>query len=64
VNDAYSRKIVGWHVHNSLQTEPVTLPLKMALLQRQSAQRLVHHSDRSIQYCSAHYQRIHELHGP
>lgn len=23
VTDAYSRKIVGWHVHDSLQTEPV-----------------------------------------
>jgi putative transposase len=63
VTDAYSRKIVGWHVHDSLQTEPVGQALKMALRGRQSDQRLVHHSDRGIQYCSSHYQAIHERHG-
>lgn len=63
VSDAYSRKIVGWHVHDSLQTEPVAQALKMALRTRQSDQRLVHHSDRGIQYCSSYYQRIHQHHG-
>lgn len=63
VTDAYSRKIVGWHVHDSLQTEPVAQALKMALRARQSGQRLVHHSDRGIQYCSSHYQAIHQRHG-
>jgi len=63
VTDAYSRRIVGWHVHDSLQTEPVAQALKMALRERQSRQRLVHHSDRGIQYCSSYYQRIHERHG-
>ena len=63
VTDAYSRKIVGWHVHDSLQTEPVAQALKMALSTRQSQQRLVHHSDRGIQYCSSYYQDIHQRHG-
>ena len=63
VTDAYSRKIVGWHVHDSLQTEPVAQALKMALGTRQSDQRLVHHSDRDIQYCSSYYQGIHQRHG-
>ena len=63
VTDAYSRKIVGWHVHDSLQTEPVAQALKMALRARQSDQRLVHHSDRGIQYCSNYYQAIHQRHG-
>ena len=63
VTDAYSRKIVGCHVHDSLQTEPVALALKMALRKRQSDQRLVHHSDRCIQYCSSYYQAIHQRHG-
>lgn len=63
VTDAYSRKIVGWHVHDSLQTEPVALALKMALRARQSDQCLVHHSDRGIQYCSSYYQAIHQRHG-
>ncbi len=63
VTDAYSRKIVGWHVHDSLQTEQVAQALKMALRTRQSDQRLVHHSDRGIQYCSSYYQAIHSRHG-
>jgi len=63
VTDAYSRKIVGWHVHDSLQTEPVAQALKMALRARQSDQRLVHHSDRGIQYCSSYYQAIHQRYG-
>ena len=63
VTDAYSRQIVGWHVHDSLQTEQVAQALKMALRTRQSDQRLVHHSDRGIQYCSSYYQAIHSRHG-
>ena len=63
VTDAYSRKIVGWHVHDSLQTEPVAQALKMALRARQSDQPLVHHSDRGIQYCSSYYQALHQRHG-
>lgn len=63
VTDAYSRKIVGHHVHDSLHTEQVSLALKGALKRRQSHQRLIHHSDRGIQYCSDAYQKIHRLHG-
>ena len=63
VTDAYSRKIVGWHVHEGLETEHVSQALKMALRHRQTSQPLVHHSDRGIQYCSAEYQRIHARHG-
>lgn len=63
VTDAYSRKIVGWHVHDGLETEQVSQALKMALRQRRTGQPLVHHSDRGIQYCSAEYQRIHARHG-
>ena len=63
VTDAYSRKIVGHYVHDSLHTEQVSQALKAALKRRQSRQRLVHHSDRGIQYCSDAYQRIHRLHG-
>jgi transposase InsO family protein len=63
VTDAYSRKIVGWHVHDGLATQQVSQALKTALRQRQTAHRLVHHSDRGIQYCSAEYQQIHARHG-
>jgi len=62
VTDAWSRKIVGFHVHDSLRTEQVSQALKMALKSRQTHQRLVHHSDRGIQYCSDEYQQIHQRH--
>lgn len=63
VTDAYSRKIVGYHVHASLQTEEVAEALKMALRGRQGRSPLVHHSDRGIQCCAAAYQALHERHG-
>lgn len=63
VTDAYSRKIVGWHVHDGLQSTQVSQAFKMALSQRQTIQRLVHHSDRGIQYCGLEYQAIHARHG-
>lgn len=63
VTDAYSRKIVGYHVHDSLHTEGVSQALKMALKGRHGNQPLVHHSDRGIQYCSNEYQAIHRKYG-
>ncbi len=62
VTDAYSRRIMGYHVHGSLQTEEVSLALKMAIKGKKTHARLIHHSDRGIQYCSSFYQRIHEKH--
>jgi transposase InsO family protein len=63
VTDAYSRKIVGYHVDRHLQTVAVGKALKMALRQRRGDAPLVHHSDRGIQYCSAEYQALHAKHG-
>jgi putative transposase len=63
VTDAHSRKIVGWHVHASLQTEEVAQALKMALKGRKTQLELVHHSDRGLQYCSNYYQELHRRHG-
>lgn len=63
ITDAWSRKIVGWSVHETLQTEQVAQALEMALKGRKTRQRLIHHSDRGIQYCSDHYQKIHARHG-
>lgn len=63
ITDAWSRKIVGHHVHDSLRTEQVSQALKAALKGRQTRQVLVHHSDRGIQYCSNDYQEIHRRHG-
>ena len=63
VTDAHSRKIVGWHVHPTLQTEEVAQAMKMALRGRQTRLELTHHSDRGIQYCSSYYQALHRRHG-
>jgi putative transposase len=63
VTDAYSRKIVGHHVHNSLHTDQVAKALTLAVKHRETEQRLVHHSDRGIQYCSNDYQSIHAKEG-
>ncbi|KAF1055747.1 MAG: hypothetical protein GAK41_00342 [Burkholderia gladioli] len=46
VTDAFSRKIVGYHVHDSLQAEQVGQALQMALRTRRSRASLIHHSDR------------------
>lgn len=62
VTDAYSRRIVGYHVHETLHTQGVANALKMALRHRKTQNPLIHHSDRGIQYCSLAYQRIHEKH--
>lgn len=55
VTDAYSRKIVGYHVDEHMQTSAVSKALKMAVRARRSTSPLIHHSDRGIQYCSAEY---------
>ncbi|MBP6121258.1 MULTISPECIES: IS3 family transposase [Providencia] len=63
VTDILSRKIVGYHVHESLHTHNVSMAFKMALAGRRKDSSLVHHSDRGIQYCSTEYQKLHERHG-
>ena len=62
VTDAWSRKIVGHHVHESLHAESVAVAFQQALKQRSGKQALIHHSDRGIQYCSALYQALHAKH--
>lgn len=57
ITDAYSRKIVGYAMCQTLSAAGPLRALKMALAQRQRAVPfiLIHHSDRGIQYCSAEY---------
>ena len=63
VTDAFSRKIVGHHVHESLHTEQVVKALTNALKTRRTMTPLIHHSDRGFQYCSGMYQSVHEKRG-
>ena len=60
VIDAFSRRIVGWRVSNSLKSDLALDALEQALSERietgQNQQdRLVHHSDRGVQYLSIRY---------
>lgn len=57
VTDAYSRKVVGYHVCETLHTEGPLKALQMALKQLPSERKgvLIHHSDRGCQYCSGRY---------
>lgn len=58
ITDAYSRKIVGYHLHNSLHTDGVAAAMQMAVKYEQINAPLIHHSDRGLQYCSAQYQQL------
>ena len=57
ITDAYSRKIVGWALSESLTAESGPLKaLKMALESLpEGHEGLIHHSDRGTQYCSDIY---------
>ena len=56
VTDAFSRKIMGYHLSNEMSAQQVEKGLKMAIKKRQTKKPLIHHSERGLQYCSAHYQ--------
>jgi putative transposase len=59
VTDAYSKKIVGYEVSDSLSTQGSLNALKMAHRNRIfKLEPLIHHSDRGIQYCSDEYQYL------
>lgn len=58
VTDAYSKKIVGYDVSDSLSMEGSVRALKMAISKRiYKKDMLIHHSDRGLQYCCDEYQQ-------
>lgn len=58
ITDAYSRKIVGWSLSESLGIQGAIEALQMALKQCVKTEGLIHHSDRGIQYCCHAYVRL------
>jgi len=62
ITDAYSRKIVGFHVSDDMKVSSATLALKKALAQKPPETMVIHHSDRGIQYCSAAYVQLLQQH--
>lgn len=55
ITDAYSRKIVGYDVSDSMNLEGCLRALKSATQTASDLTQLVHHSDRGFQYCSNPY---------
>jgi putative transposase len=62
ITDAYSRKIVGFHVSDDMKVSSATIALKKALAQKPAETIVIHHSDRGIQYCSTSYVELLQQH--
>lgn len=60
VTDAYSHKIVGWILSESLEAKYSIEALQMALDQatEEELSLLIHHSDRGVQYCCNAYTEL------
>lgn len=59
ITDAYSKKIMGYNVSDSLNVTGSLLALEMALKNRKyKNEPIIHHSDRRLQYCSNEYQKL------
>lgn len=57
VTDAFSRRIMGYHLADDLAAENTVRALQMAVKRRATNDPLIHHSDRGLQYAAAVYQK-------
>ncbi len=59
VTDAYSRRIMGYAIAESMNTDEMKLAYEMAIAKRvHPNEKLIHHSDRGLQYCSSDYVKL------
>ena len=60
ITDAYSRKIVGYHLAPDLKSDGPVAALHMALKAHRTERTsmLIHHSDRGLQYCCSQYTAL------
>src|SRR5881396_3880626 len=58
VLDVFSRRVIGWAMHQILDAQLVIAALRMALKQRQPDAQLIIHSDRGRQFASAAYRQL------
>lgn len=63
ITDAYSRKIVGYHLSQRLKVQACLIALNKAIQSASSLKSLMHHSDRGIQYCCEPYVALLQSHG-
>jgi putative transposase len=61
--DAFSRRVIGWALDDTLEAKLAIKALRRALADRNAPASLVHHSDRGVQYCSGDYVEILRSHG-
>ena len=63
ITDAYSRKIIGYDLSDNLESVNTLHALQMALQAApEPLDRLIHHSDRGIQYCCHEYVQLLQQH--
>ena len=62
ITDAYSRKIVGFHVSDNMRVDSAVIALQKALDQKPADAIVIHHSDRGMQYCSNEYVKLLQQH--
>lgn len=55
VLDLFSRRVIGWAMRETMDTELVEAALRMALDDRQPSPGLLHHSDQGSQYTATNY---------
>lgn len=59
VTDQYSKKVMGYHVHPTLEAHGPLAALQMAIKNRcYKETHLIHHSDRGVQYCGDKYSTL------
>ena len=62
ITDAYSRKIVGFHVSDDMRVTSAIVALQKAIDQKPADAIVIHHSDRGLQYCSNDYVALLKQH--
>lgn len=58
ITDAYSKRIVGFELANNMQASTTLKALNKAISERVYQEKLTHHSDRGLQYCSSIYTQV------
>ena len=62
ITDKYSRKVVGYHVGDTLEAIGCVRALELALKDLPRGSKPIHHSDQGSQYCSHQYVDLLEEH--
>jgi transposase InsO family protein len=56
--DAFSRKVIGWALQETMQAGLCIEALQQAMVARHYPRGVIHHSDRGVQYCSKEYTAL------